>query len=54
MLELSNEEYFVIGDNRINSEDSRSANIGNVTLDMIEGKIWYHLSYKDSGMGKVE
>ena len=35
---------FVMGDNRNNSEDSRSAEIGVVTSDMIEGRAWFVLS----------
>ena len=37
-------QYFVLGDNRNNSEDSRSAEIGVVTSDMIEGRAWFVLS----------
>lgn len=37
-------EYFVIGDNRNNSEDSRYADIGNVNIDNIEGKVWLRIS----------
>lgn len=51
---LGADEYFVMGDNRQNSEDSRSANIGNVSRTMIEGKVWYHLKNDSSGNGKVE
>ena len=36
-------EYFVMGDNCNNSEDSRSGNIGPVSRDMIEGKAWFAL-----------
>ena len=42
-LALANDEYFVLGDNRESSEDSRSANIGNVKITMIEGKAWMRL-----------
>ena len=42
-LVLDDDEYFVMGDNCNNSEDSRSGNIGPVTKDMIEGKAWFAL-----------
>lgn len=51
---LGPDEYFVMGDNRQNSEDSRNANIGNVSRNMIEGKCWYHLKSDKAGNGKVE
>lgn len=53
-ITLSVDEYFVMGDNRDNSEDSRSANIGNVNRDMIEGKAWYHLEYGKESAGRIE
>lgn len=43
-ITLGNSEYFVLGDNRNNSEDSRFANVGNVNLADIEGKVWFVIS----------
>ena len=40
---LEDEEYFVLGDNRNNSEDSRFANIGNVRKEHIIGKVWFRI-----------
>ena len=51
---LGADEYFVLGDNRRNSEDSRSANIGNISRGMIEGKAWYHLKGRNSEAGRIE
>ena len=39
VMELDEDEYFVMGDNANNSEDSRSANIGNIKRENIIGKI---------------
>ena len=36
---LGEDEYFVLGDNRNQSEDSRFADMGNVKLEDIEGKV---------------
>ena len=41
---LDEDEYFVLGDNRTNSEDSRFANIGNVLRSEIVGKAWLTLN----------
>ena len=41
-IKLGDDEYFVLGDNRNNSEDSRLANIGNVKKEYIIGKAWFH------------
>ena len=35
---LRDNEYMVMGDNRANSHDSRSADVGPLTKDMIVGK----------------
>ena len=50
---LESDEYFVLGDNRNNSEDSRYANIGNVKKEYIIGKAWFRFSgISDFGMIK--
>ncbi|MCI8635450.1 MAG: signal peptidase I [Eubacterium sp.] len=50
---LGEDEYFVLGDNRNNSEDSRYANIGNVKKQHIIGKAWFITSpYEDFGFIK--
>ena len=41
---LQNGEYFVLGDNRNNSEDSRHGDIGLVNKKYIEGKLWFTIS----------
>ena len=38
---LNSGEYFVLGDNRNNSEDSRYADIGMVKKRYIAGKLWF-------------
>ena len=42
-ITLGKNEYFVIGDDINNSEDSRSGNIGLVERDTILGKVWLRL-----------
>ncbi len=51
---VENGEYFCIGDNPGNSEDSRSANIGPVREEDILGKVWFRAAYGDTGMGFVK
>ena len=53
-IKLGEEEYFVLGDNRNNSEDSRSANIGIVKEETIEGKAWFKLGDGIDMMGFIE
>ena len=43
-LVLGGDEFFVLGDNRNNSEDSRYANIGNIKKEYIVGKAWFIVS----------
>lgn len=50
---LGTDEFFVLGDNRNNSEDSRSGNIGPVSRETIIGKAWFHLSGDGDGWGFV-
>ena len=51
---LNDNEYFVLGDNRNSSEDSRSGNIGAVRGDNIIGKAWFRLKTEMSDMGLIE
>ena len=52
-IEVGEDEFFVLGDNRNNSEDSRYANIGNVQKKYIVGKAWFIVSpLKDFGFVK--
>ncbi len=44
---LGEDEYFVLGDNRSNSEDSRFANIGNVKESYIIGRVWFVTAPRD-------
>lgn len=39
-ITLGAKEYFVLGDNRSSSEDSRFANVGNVSFEQIDGRLW--------------
>ena len=50
---LGEDEYFVLGENLTNSEDSRFANVGNVDKQDIEGKVWFRVSpFKEIGFVK--
>ncbi len=51
---LKKDEYFVLGDNRNSSEDSRSANIGPVKREDIIGKAWFRLGTKEKAMGFIK
>ena len=53
-LTLELDEFFVLGDNRNSSEDSRSGNIGAVKKDNIIGKAWFRLGTEWESMGLIE
>lgn len=40
-VELGKDEYFVLGDNHEASDDSRLADVGNISRDDIYGKVWF-------------
>lgn len=42
-IELGEDEYFLLGDNRESSEDSRFASVGNVKRDQLVGKAWLRI-----------
>ncbi len=45
---LGENEYFVIGDNCNNSEDSRYVNIGNISKKEISGKVIFRIAPRDA------
>ncbi len=51
---LGTGEYFCIGDNPNNSEDSRSPNIGPVNAEDIIGKAWFHMKSSTDGIGFIK
>ena len=42
-IELGDDEYFVMGDNRNNSSDSRTEMVGNIKRENIIGKAWLRI-----------
>lgn len=42
-MTLGEDEYFVLGDNRNNSSDSRDPSVGNIKEDQIIGKAWLRI-----------
>ena len=53
-ITLESAAFFCIGDNTINREDSRSANIGPVKEADIIGKVWFRAKCTEQGMGFVK
>ena len=53
-LLLASDEFFVLGDNRNSSEDSRSGNVGAVKRDTIIGKAWFHMAVEEETMGLIK
>lgn len=49
---LGEDEYFLLGDNRDSSEDSRFANVGGVKEAQIIGKVWFRI-YPTLEMGII-
>lgn len=43
-IKLGEDQYFLLGDNRDSSEDSRFAGIGNVSESQIQGRVWFRIS----------
>lgn len=50
---LGEDEYFLLGDNYNNSEDSRFATVGNVKKDTIIGRVWFRVTNLDK-IGFIE
>ncbi|MFI3212836.1 MAG: signal peptidase I [Eubacteriales bacterium] len=51
---LGEDQYFVLGDNINDSEDSRSGNLGGIDKDDIIGKAWFKLATSESKMGLIK
>ncbi|MBQ5430148.1 MAG: signal peptidase I [Lachnospiraceae bacterium] len=49
-IKLGKDEYFLLGDDRNSSEDSRYSTIGNVTKGEIEGKVWMNVTMSNFGL----
>lgn len=52
-IKLAEDEYFVLGDNRNNSSDSRDPNIGNIKRDQIMGRAFMRV-YPFNKLGMIK
>lgn len=52
VIQVAENEYFVLGDNVNSSEDSRYESVGNVAKRDLLGKVWFNLSFP--GVGLIE
>lgn len=53
-LTLQNGQFFCIGDNPTDGEDSRQANVGPVDKKDVIGKAWWHLAHDEEKMGRIK
>ena len=54
-ITLGDDEYFVMGDNRNNSQDSRNANVGLIHRDELLGRAWVRIwPFSEFGVIKHE
>ena len=49
-LTLDDDEYFVLGDNRNNSQDSRYESVGNIKKEDMLGTVWFEVSGNGFGV----
>ena len=52
-IKLGEDEFFVLGDNRNASEDSRNAEIGNIKKKDIESRVWFNTTI-GKNFGRIE
>jgi signal peptidase I len=52
-IEIGPDEYFVLGDNRNHSADSRETNVGLIHRDELIGRAWIRI-WPLNGIGVIE